>query len=114
MPPLTPSVTLASRVGSQSLHLFEAMGIGTAWLNEPVEDWDQIPAFQTLVRFARRMPISNARTERMIKRTTDYLNYGGQGEEDFQAVLQVVGSAIDRVPSRKTKKGLVEAYKAKD
>ena len=87
MPPLTPSVTLASRVGSQSLNLFEAMGIGTAWLNEPVEDWDQIPAFQTLVRFARRMPISNARTERMIKRTTDYLNYGGQGEEDFQAVL---------------------------
>ena len=60
------------------------------------------------------MPISNARTERMIKRTTDYLNYGGQGEEDFQAVLQVVGSAIERVPSRKTKKGLVEAYKAKD
>ena len=50
----------------------------------------------------------------MIKRTTDYLNYGGQGEEDFQAVLHVVGSAIERVPSRKTKKGLVEAYKAKD
>ena len=93
----------------QSLHLFEGMGIGTAWLNEPVEDWDQ-----TLVGFARRMPISNARTKRMIKRTTDYLNYGGQGEEDFQAVLHVVGSAIERVPSRKTKKGLVEAYKAKD
>ena len=52
MPPLTPSVTLASRVGSQSLHLFEAMGIGTAWLNEPVEDWDQTLAacrFQMLV-----------------------------------------------------------------
>ena len=114
MPPLSPTVTLVSRIGSHTLHLFEGLGIGTTWLNEPVEDWDQIPTFQTLVHFARCMPISNARTERMIKRTTDYLDYGGRGEEDFQAVLQVVGSAVERVPSRRTKKGLVEAYTSKD
>ena len=46
----------------------------------------------------------------MIKRTSDYSNFGAKNEDDFQAILSVVGQAIERLPSRSTKAALVKAY----
>jgi hypothetical protein len=46
----------------------------------------------------------------MVKRTTDYANIGAKGEDDFQATLLTVGSAIKRVPTRVTKKELIRGY----
>ena len=86
------------------------MGIGTAWLNKPATTWEEIPAYQKLASFASNLPLSNAATERIIKRTTDYATYGAKGELEFQAVLQCVSEAIKRVPSRSTKKELVKLY----
>ena len=46
----------------------------------------------------------------MIKRTSDYSNFGAKKEDDFQAILSVVGQAIERLPRRSTKAALVKAY----
>ena len=40
----------------------------------------------------------------MIRRTFLYRNYGKRIEDHFQATLAVVGAAIAKVPTRKTKK----------
>ena len=84
-----------------------------SWLSEPVEDWINIPAYLKFANFAHNVPISNAATERTVKRTTDYLNYGGQTEEDLQSVLLIVGKAIKRAPSVRTKHELEKSF-AKD
>ena len=108
MPPLSPGATLQSRIGPQSLHFFVALKIGTSWLEEPVDTWHEIPAFQKLAAFARSVPISNVACERMIKRTTDYANHGGKSDEDFQALLLSVGSSIEQIPKLTTKKALIK------
>ena len=110
MPPLDPSATLASRIGPQSLHFFKALKVGTTWLGEPVESWEEIPAFQKFSKFARSVPVANDMCERMVKRTTDFKDYGGKTEDDFQGNLHVVGAAIAKVPSRRTKSALAKAY----
>ena len=46
----------------------------------------------------------------MIKQTSDYSNFGAKNEDDFQAILSVVGQVIERLPSRSTKAALVKAY----
>ena len=76
----------------------------------PISTWPDIPSYQKLHKFAHNLPLSNAATERIVKRTYDYANFGGKSESDFQSNLKVVGMNIARVPNRKTKKGLVKAY----
>ena len=109
MPPLVPGCSLASRIGSQSLHFFEALGVQTQFLSEPVNDWSSIPAYQKFASFVKNVPLNNDHTERIVKRTNDYAEYGSKSEEDYQAVLQAVGSAIERLPVRRTKRDFVEA-----
>ena len=104
MMPLSPESTLISRIGPQSVHFFTALSIGVNWLDEPVTTWPEIPIFKKLFTFAHSLPVSNESTERMIKRTNDYRNYGGKKEVDFQATLQMVGADIEAVPRRNTKK----------
>ena len=76
--------------------------VGTTWLAEPVETWSDIPAFLKLQSFARNLPVSNDATERMIKRTSDFADYGVKSEIDFQSTLHTAG--IAHVPDRTTKK----------
>ena len=114
MVPLVPSSDLPSRIGPQSLHFFEALKIDVKWLEEPVTTWNQIPAFMRLSTFAKNLPVANDAAERMIKRTTDYVTYGGRKEEDFQGTLHLVGKAIQKAPDRRTKAALVKAYGQKD
>ena len=110
MPPLSPGYSLASRVGPQSLHFFEALSIQTYFLQEPVDDWVKIPAFIKFSSFVGNVPLNNDSTERIIKRTNDYAEYGSRSESDFQAVLQAVDSSITRLPTKKTKADFVRAY----
>lgn len=110
MPPLEPTSELASRIGPQSRHFFEALHIGTQWLDEPTDTWSDIPAFQRFKNFACNIPVSNDAAERMVKRTTDYIDYGGRSEIDFQATLHFAAAAVAKVPDRSTKKALIKAY----
>ena len=87
MPPLVPGVKLASQIGPQSHHFFQALGIGTAWLEKPVSTWKDIPAYQKLASFVKNLPLSNDATECIINHTNDYSNYGAKGKVDFQATL---------------------------
>ena len=110
MVPLTTSTTLCSRLGSQSLHFFSALGVSRRWLKEPVESWEGIPEYKRLRDFAHNVPVSNESTERMIKRTNDFKDYGSRLEEDFQATLQVVGQAIEQIPKRNSKAAIMQSY----
>ena len=56
------------------------------------------------------MPVSNEATERVIKRTSDYKDFGARSETDFQATLTMVGAAISQIPVRNTKASLINAY----
>ena len=110
MTPLKATTTLSSRLGNQSPHFFVALGLGFEWLDEPVSSWPQIPAFQKLHAFAHNLPVDNSATERMIQRTYRYRSYGKKTDDNFQAVLHVVGESISKVPKRNTKKALQMAY----
>ena len=110
MQPLIPKSTLISQIGGQSTHFFKALGLGIDWLSEPLETWTEIPAYLKLHKFAHHLPVSNEATERMIKRTYDYQNYGGKSEADYQVTLHAVGAAVAKVPDRKSKKALIQAY----
>ena len=110
MKPLVPAITLASRIGPQSTDFFHALRVGTTWLAEPVETWSDIPAFLKLQSFARNLPVSNDATERMIKRVSDFADYGGKSEIDFQSTLHTANAGIAHVPDHTTKKALAQAY----
>ena len=59
MKPLTKTSTLASRIGVNSLLLFERLEIGVGWLEEPVATWNEIPEFQKFKRFVSNLEIVN-------------------------------------------------------
>ena len=110
MRPLESTESLADRVGDQSLHFFDAWGVGTDFLSKPVEEWHGIPAYQKFVTLVKSVPLTNDATERIVKRSSDYKNIGSKSDLDFQATLQAVERAIENVPSRKTKKALLKSY----
>ena len=110
MAPLTHGVTLASRVTEQSLHFFQALGVGRGFLSEPVTDWSQIPAFLKFCNFVNNFPLTNDASERAIKRTSNYLNFGGRSEEDLQSVLSSVEASVQNIPDRKSKSALKSSF----
>ena len=79
--------------------LFATLRVGYSWLDEPIETWPENPDYQKLYKFAH-LPVDNAATERMIRCTFLYCNYGKRSEDHLQATLAVVGAAIAKVPSR--------------
>jgi hypothetical protein len=84
--------------------------LNTAFLEEPVSTWSNIPDYITLSNFVRNVPVVNNECERLCKRTSDYASKNGKTEEDFFATLQCVDSAIKQLPSRKLKKDIVRAF----
>ena len=109
MPKLVPGCTHASRVGPQSVHFFEVLGINCAFLDEPISNWPNLPPYQKFCMFVKNFPLTNDHTEHMIKRTSDYANFGPTKESEFQDLLQAVVRAITRVPCMRTKSALVTA-----
>ena len=63
MPLLVSGCTLASRINAQSHHFFQALGIGTGWLSEPISTWPEIPGYQKLFKFAHNLPLIQQRSE---------------------------------------------------
>lgn len=114
MNPLKPGVTLASRVSEQTPYFFSALGVGFGFLAEPVSNWPEIPAFLKFRSFVQSFPLTNDHTERVIKRTSDYINQGSKGEDDLQALLNAVEAAVARVPDRGTKTALIASYDQDD
>ena len=115
MPALVESTRLSDRIGPNSLHFFEALGIGTQFLAEPIDTWQQIPAFLKFQAFVKSMPITNDISERLVRPTVMYANVGPKGESEFQAQLQLVGDALTRLPNRSrfTKKKLIAGHSQK-
>ena len=90
MPLLVPGCTLASHVGPQSVHFFEVLGINRTFLDEPISDWPNLPTYQKFCKFVKNLPLTNDHTERMIKRTSNYANFGPTKESEFQDYRQLI------------------------
>ena len=90
MPKLVPGCTLASHVGPQSVHFFEVLGINCASLDEPISNWPNLPPYQKFCKFVKNLPLTNDHTERMIKGTSNYANFGPTKESEFQDLLQLI------------------------
>ena len=110
MPALKPGIRLCDRVGPQSHHFFHCLSIEIDFLSQPVESWNDNPAYQKFCRFVDCLPVTNDESERLVRRTVLYANFGPRGEEAFQGQLQVVGANIAKVPKRNTKQKLIAAY----
>ena len=102
------------RLENQNHVISWVIELDSAFLSEPVTDWPNIPAFLKFKSFVLSLPIVNDACERLLKRTNDYKDSGGKKEEDFADNLQVVEKAIGRVPDRKSKVALVEAFARAD
>ena len=77
-----------------------------------METWDQIPAFVNFASFVKNMPMTNDLSECLVRPTVMYANVGPKGESGFQAHLQLVDDAIERLPTRTrfSKKGLIAGH----
>ena len=71
----------------------------------------EIPACQKFLALVESLPITNVESERMVRRTVLYANFGPKANSDFQAQLQTVGDSLKRVPRSKSKKDFMEGYK---
>ena len=110
MRPLQPDSTLESHVRPQSWFFIERIDLNPSFLQEPIEDWPSIPDFKTFANFVKNCPVINDECERLCKHTSDYGSIGGKEEEDIQATLQLVDSALRKLPSRHLKSDICRAY----
>ena len=104
--------TLASRVGPNSLLLFERLQIDLNWLKEPVEDWIRIPCYQKLKKFIDNVNITNDACERSVKTTSDYASKHSMKEQEFQGSLLVVNK-VRHSKANYRKHTLAEYYDGK-
>jgi hypothetical protein len=91
--------TLASRVGPNSLLLFERLNIEPAFLKEPVEDWTNIPAYLKFKSFVENVNTTNDACERSVKTTSDFASKHSKNEELFQDSLLVVNKVRQSKPN---------------
>jgi hypothetical protein len=63
---------LSSFVGSQSWKLWDLLGIGSDWLQLPVDDWEDDEEFTRARDYVKGLSVVNDAAERCIKSITDY------------------------------------------
>jgi hypothetical protein len=89
---MTKKSTLASRIGPNSLLLFQRLNINVGWLGEPIASWGEIPGFQKLKAFVDNLETVNDSCERAVKTTSDFANKYSD-ETEFQDALLVINKA---------------------
>lgn len=81
---------LVDFIGNGSLFMFEALGFQKDWLKDPVNEWENSPAFQEMKEFVKHLKTTNDTAERGIKLISDYAQLITKNEDQKQALLQVV------------------------
>ena len=76
-------------VGPKSWRIFELLGKGSAWLHQPVEEWEQCQDYRDVASFLKDLKVVNDAAERCIKDVTDYRDIAqdSQYREDILLVV---------------------------
>ena len=72
MPVLMPAnPNLASFVGTDSWKLWELLGVGHAWLRQPVHRWSRSNDYNVAEQFVQGLTVVNDGAERCVHAITD-------------------------------------------
>ena len=91
MPVLMPAIpSLASFVGTDSWKLWELLGVGHAWLWQPVHQWSRSNDYNVAEQFARGLTVVNDGAERCVCAITDFAQV--TGDSIYQEDILLIGN----------------------
>ena len=78
----------------QRRRIFELLGKGSAWLHQPVEEWEQCQDYRDVASFLKDLKVVNDAAERSIKDVTDHRDIAqdSQYREDNSSCFQQLSS----------------------
>ena len=85
----TESTGLSDLVTEDSWYTMGLHQIDTTFLEEPVDSWSELPAYQASLANINSLNVINDCTERGVKLSSDFLS-AARSEDHYQNVLQVV------------------------
>ena len=92
---------LSDSVMNGSLFLFDELGFGKEWLNEPVSQWENHASFVEMKSWIHNLKVTNDCAERGVKLISDFANILTKNPKDRQNLLQVVERQRERYPDVK-------------
>ena len=92
MPVLMPAnPSLASFVGTDSWKLWELLGVGHAWLQQPVHWWSRSNDYNVAEQFVRGLTVVNDGAERCVCAITDFAQ--ATGDSIYQEDILLIGNS---------------------
>lgn len=102
---LDAHATLASFIGPKSWLLFKLLGKDGAWLNLPVEEWDENIDYTQMCSVIQDLAVVNDTAERSVKDVEEFANSARDGDKRGK-IVTVAGSHRIKIPE--FKKALME------
>ena len=97
-----------------SLFIFDQLGFGKEWLNQPVAEWENNASFLEMQFWIQNLKATNDCAERGVKLMSDFANTLTKDETDKQNLLQVVERQRELFPTETTKATLAKNLGAKN
>ena len=92
MPVLMPAnPSLASFVGTDSWKLWELLGVGHAWLRQPVHRWSRSNDYNVAEQFVLGLTVVNDGAERCVCTITDFAQ--ATGDYIYQEDILLIGNS---------------------
>ena len=91
--PANPS--LASLVGTDSWKLWELLGVGHAWLRQPVHQWSRSNDYNVAEQFVWGLTVVNDGAERCVCTITDFAQ--ATGDSIYQEDIFLIGNSHQEV-----------------
>ena len=94
MPVLMPdNPSLASFVGTDSWKLWELLGVGHAWLQQPVHWWSRSNDYNVAEQFVQGLTVVNDGAERCVCAITDFAQ--ATGDSIYQEDILLIGNSSE-------------------
>ena len=97
---LDAHATLASFIGPKSWLLFKLLGKDGAWLNLPVEEWDENIDYTQMCSVIQDLAVVNDTAERSVKDVEEFANSARDGDKRGK-IVTVAGSHRIKIPEFK-------------
>ena len=96
MPVLMPAnPSLASFVGTDSWKLWQLLGVGHAWLWQPVHQWSRSNDYNVAEQFVQGLTVVNDGAERCVHTITDFAQ--ATGDSIYQEDILLIGNSHQEV-----------------
>ena len=95
------SKTLEDFVSSNSLHLFNRMGLQTSFMQTNPASWGDVEEFKNAKAIIKALKVVNDHAERGVALVQEYSELLTKGEEQLQYLLQVTAEHRKMFPDAK-------------